>query len=246
MSSTGKQKFAVFDIDGTFFRSHLYWEVVLGLARRGKLHPKINARTLELHEAWKSRVANDAFEAFDNETINAIDDLLVELNPHEYDQALKEVLLPVLDHTYMYPKTLLQQLKADGYFILAISGSRIEEVNLFAKHHGFDDWIGQTYERTPDGKAYTGKVFKTYKDKHIILETFVKKHNLTYEGSVAIGDTGSDISILAVVDQPIAFNPNRALLEHAQHNNWKIVLERKSIAYTLEAGHDGYLLAKTD
>jgi len=49
-----KQKFAVFDIDGTVFRSTLYYEMVLEMARREKLHPNLNERTLELYNAWKN------------------------------------------------------------------------------------------------------------------------------------------------------------------------------------------------
>lgn len=240
------KKFAVFDIDGTLFRSHLYWEVALELARRQKLHKDINQKTLDLYEQWRQRQTKDAFELFDNQTIAAIDALLTELDPRSYDEAMLDVIVPLLDHTYVYSKKLMKDLKAQGYFLLAISGSRIEEVNIFAKHHGFDDWIGQTYERTADGNHYTGVVQKTYKDKHLILKSFVKKHNLSYDDSYAIGDSGGDISLLNSVKNPIAFNPNKTLLAEAQKRNWKIVIERKSIAYTLVPKDDDYVLAATD
>lgn len=245
-ASPEKQKFAVFDIDGTLFRSHLYWEVVLAMARSELLHPRLNKRTLDLYDAWKRRVSKLAFEDFDKETITAIDELFIEFDPSVYDKIMNRVLPPLLDQTYFYTKELLERLKKEGYFTLALSGSRIEEVTIFAKYHGFHDWIGQEYKRSKDGTRYTGETFKTYKDKHIILESFVQKHNLTYEGSYGVGDTGSDISMLQTVTHPIAFNPNRQLLEHAKQNKWQIVVERKSIAYTLEAHGDGYVLAAAD
>ena len=150
--SEQQRKFAVFDIDGTLFRSHLYWEVALAMARQDNLHPSINKKALELYDAWQRRSSKLAFEDFDGQTIEAIDGILEELNPADYDAVLNVALPPLLDHTYMYTKDLLVKLKADGYFILAISGSRLEEVTLFAKYHGFDDWIGQQYERSADGR----------------------------------------------------------------------------------------------
>jgi HAD superfamily phosphoserine phosphatase-like hydrolase len=238
-----KQKFAVFDIDGTIFRSHLYWEVILAMARKEKLHPELNRKTLELYDAWKQRKVADGFEVFDNETIHAIDRLLKELNPTEYDEIVHSVLKPMLNHIHVYPRDLMKDLKKKGYFLLAVSGSRIEEVSLFAKHHGFDVWLGQIYERTSDGKRYTGKVFKTYKDKHVLVDKLVKEHGLTYKDSYGMGDTGGDISMLERVDHPIAFNPNRPLLEHARKAGWKIVVERKNIIYHLEPHGGQHILA---
>ena len=237
------RKFAVFDIDGTLFRSHLYLEVVLELARNNKLHKDINSQALELYEAWKRRAHAKAFEEFDEQIITAIDSLLTELNPNDYDTVVEKVIVPKLDYVYLYTKNILNKLQSEGYFTIALSGSRIEEVSLFAPYHGFDDWIGQQYERTEDGSRYTGEVKKTFKDKHIILEGFVKKHNLTYDGSYAIGDSAGDITLLEAVENPIAFNPNDTLLEYAKTKNWKIVVERKSIAYTLEPDNGTYVLA---
>ncbi len=241
-----KRKFAVFDIDGTYFRSHLYWETTLALARDGKLPKDISKFALELHDKWKKRVHTRAFEDFDYQTVRKLNELLHEINPIHLDETIKTVLKPMLDYVYVYPKKLKEKLQKEGYFILAISGSRKEEVELFCKHHKFDDWIGQTWHRTSDGKKFTGEVHSTYKDKHLFLDDFISKHNLTMKGSVAVGDTGGDISILELVDNPIAFNPNPDLLAHAQENGWTIVLERKSIAYTLENQNGAYLLAKTD
>ncbi len=238
-----KRKFAVFDIDGTYFRSHLYWEVVLAMARAEKLHPEVNQMAVDLYSNWKRRKHDKAFEDFDEMTVTKINEVLAEINPMHYDEMLKQTLLPMLDYTYMYPVRLKKELQDKGYMILAISGSRYEEVDMFARHHKFDDWIGQTWHRTEDGKKFTGKVTATYKDKHLLLDKLVEKHNLTFEDSYAVGDTGGDISILDIVHNPIAFNPNHILLDYAKKNGWKIVIERKSIAYTMEQTDGLYVLA---
>lgn len=233
----------MFDIDGTYFRSHLYWEVVLAMAKAKKLHPTVNQMALDLYGDWKRRKHATAFEDFDGLTVVKINEVLSQINPKHYDTIMVKTITPILDHIYMYPKKLKEDLQKEGYLILAISGSRREEVDLFAKHHGFDDWIGQTWHRNKTGTRFTGEVTATYKDKHLLLEKLVEKHNLTYEDSFAVGDTAGDISIMETVANPIAFNPNHVLLEHAKKRGWKIVIERKSIAYTLEQKDGSYVLA---
>lgn len=241
-----RRKFAVFDIDGTYFRSALYWEVALAMARAEKLHPEVNQMALELYSSWKRREHKRSFEDFDYKTVAKINEVLADIDPAHYDHILKEALPPLLDHVYVYSKELKEKLQAEGYFIIAISGSRREEVDIFAKYHGFDDWAGQIWHRTDNGKKFTGEVTPTYKDKHLLLEEFVKKHSLTYKDSYGVGDTGGDISMLETVDNPIAFNPNHILLEHARKKGWKIVIERKSIAYELESKNGTHILAKAD
>jgi phosphoserine phosphatase len=47
--------------------------------------------------------------------------------------------------------------------------------------------------------------------------------------------------MLEAAEQPIAFNPSEGLFKHAKESNWKIVIERKNIAYEL-AQKDGDLV----
>jgi len=239
-----KKKFAVFDIDGTYFRFQLYWQTALALAEEGMMPPDVSKLALTLYDKWKNRTHDKAFEDFDRQSVTKINECLHEINPSDFDRIMKKHITSKLDHINLYPKKLKEKLQSEGYVIIAISGSRKEEVELFAKHHGFDDWIGQEWHRSKDGKRFTGDISHTHKDKDKLLEVFVKKHNLTYTDSYAIGDSAGDISLLEVVDNPIVFNPNHSLLDHAKERGWKIVIERKSISYTLEQGSDGtYQLA---
>lgn len=56
------------------------------------------------------------------------------------------------------------------------------------------------------------------------------------EDSYGVGDTASDISMLEIVDRPIAFNPNHQLYDHARKAGWRIVVERKDMVYDLTTG----------
>ena len=65
-------------------------------------------------------------------------------------------------------------------------------------------------------------------------------------GSVAVGDSASDVSMMELVELPIALNPEKKLYEHAKKRSWKIVLERKNMVYELEATDGNYRLAKAN
>ena len=54
------------------------------------------------------------------------------------------------------------------------------------------------------------------------------------EGYVGMGDTLSDVGFLEMVSTPVAFNPNRDLLDVARERDWPIVVERKDVIYNLQ------------
>jgi len=70
-------------------------------------------------------------------------------------------------------------------------------------------------------------------DKAKVLERAVQKEGLTLEGSIGVGDTEGDITMLSKVEQPICFNPNQLLYNEAKKQGWKIVVERKDVIYEI-------------
>ena len=69
--------------------------------------------------------------------------------------------------------------------------------------------------------------------KHEHLHELINKHGLSRHDSVGVGDTASDIDMLGMVSEPICFNPNKQLHQHAKIAGWKIVVERKDVIYEL-------------
>jgi phosphoserine phosphatase len=99
---------------------------------------------------------------------------------------------------------------------------------------GFDKSYGTWYD-TGASNRFTGEIV----DEHIIMNKAsvftraLEKEKLQLAGSIAVGDTESDISMLTMVETPIAFNPNRLLYRHAKKHDWKIVVERKDVIYEI-------------
>jgi phosphoserine phosphatase len=67
-------------------------------------------------------------------------------------------------------------------------------------------------------------------------------HQASWDKSIAVGDSESDIPLLSSVKNPIAFNPTKQLFNHAKENHWNIVVERKNVIYQLGPGSQNYTL----
>ncbi|MEK7603403.1 MAG: HAD family phosphatase [Patescibacteria group bacterium] len=234
-------KFAVFDIDGTLIRWQLYHAVVDRMAKLGHLgldaHEKLHIERMK----WKRRESPGAFLEYEQFLVKLYESVLDKLDPRVFDRIAREIAYEYKDQVYTYTKNLLNKLKQKGYFCLAISGSHHELVGLVAKDHGFDDWIGSIYHRAA-GK-FTGNKQVSSHDKASTLKSLIKKHQLNLKNSYAVGDTASDVGMLAMVENPIAFNPNSELLDHAKNNGWPLVIERKNVVYELKYLGGKYQLA---
>ena len=237
-----KQKFAVFDIDGTLYRWQLYHDLVQTLALEEVL-PETSFQDLD--EQWNRwRGGEIGFDAYENFVVNVMVESLPHIPVAAFEAACDAVIERSAHKLHHYSRALLMQLKKQGYTIIAITGSQQELIDRFALRYSIDIAIGALYQR--DGDHFTGIISRpTIGQKANILRELVTTHELSYEGSVAIGDSDGDAAILELVEQPIAFNPSEGLFNTAKENGWPIVIERKNIAYRLESRGDELVLADT-
>jgi HAD superfamily hydrolase (TIGR01490 family) len=233
--------FAVFDIDGTIFRSGLYREVIHELVTAGHFPMEAAQKFKRLEIDWKKRRSDRAFRKYEDAIVSAVDEVLPHIRVVDFEDAANKVIKRLSDHVYVYTRRLVEELKQKGYIMIAISGSQNELVKPFAEKYGFDIWVGQYYERGDE--FFTGKIVRTHSGKDIILKKIIDEHNLDYANSIAVGDTRGDIGILSLVEQPIAFNPDQDLFETARTNGWKVVVERKNMIYELQPQEQSFILA---
>ncbi len=239
--ATPCKPFAVFDIDGTLIRWQLYHSLTDQLARHGFIAPEIYQTMKDARMNWKQRAAKDAFSDYERSVIRVFDAALKNVNVEELEQAAEEVFGEYKDQAYTFSRDLIAELKERGYFLLAISGSPAEIVNKIAAYYGFDDWRGTTHY-SKNGR-FTGakRVVAYHKDR--ALAELIKKHGLATSGSIGVGDTKSDIVLLEMVENPIAFNPDALLYEYARAHQWEVVIERKNVIYELRGQNGKYQLA---
>lgn len=232
------RKVAIFDIDGTIFRSSLLIELVEALIEKKIFHESVRADYEKEKVRWLDRKGD--YEAY----IMAVVKVFVRnIKGVEYDDFLAAARLVVTRYrhrTYRFTEELIAELKKKKYFVVAISHSPKGVLDLFCKELGFDKVYGKFYELGPTDK-FTGRILDEHliMNKANILRRVVEVEGLTLKGSVGVGDTESDVAFLELVDRPICFNPNMKLWKYAQRNGWEAVVERKDVIYQLNKRHVG-------
>lgn len=224
---------AFFDIDGTLFRSSLLIELVETFVKEGIFLPEVAHEYQAAQSAWERR--EGTYEAYIAAIISAF---LGNLKGVHYG-ALADVGRVLVrrrsKYVYRYTRDRIAELKAEGYFLVAISQSPKTILDEFCAGYGFDKVYGRMYEIGPSD-CFTGVVLDEHlieNKANIVKRVFERNPELTPKHSVAIGDTDGDIPLLESVDFPTCFNPNQALYVYAKHQGWPVVVERKDVIYQL-------------
>lgn len=223
---------AFFDIDGTLFRSSLLIEVVEQLFATGVFPKEAREEYAEAHQAWLDREGD--YEDYIDAVVAVFRTNLRGVHYGSLADIGREVVASRNKRVYRYTRDLIKQLKKDGYLLVAISQSPKTILDDFCKQYGFDKVYGRMYEIGPQDR-FTGEVIDEHliANKANIVSRVLERENVTIEGSIGVGDTEGDITLLEAVEKPICFNPNRSLFDHAKLRGWKVVLERKDVIYEL-------------
>ena len=230
----------MFDVDGTIFRSGLYREVVFELLRQKVIPPEARKAFSDEELNWRMRKSDEAFTQYSDKIVEILHQHITQVKVADYKKASEKVIQKMGDYCYNFTRNLAKELAEGGYYLVIISGSPQEVVGLLGKRLNFDLAIGSNYKHDKDG-YYTGEMgVPTWYDKEKVLQTALDWSKFTIDDSYAIGDTMGDASLLASVDNPIAFNPEKDLFELAQRSRWPVVIERKNSIYKLTPTESGY------
>lgn len=234
------RKVAIFDIDGTIFRSSLLIEIVEVLIEIGLFPLEVRAQYEKEKVKWLDREGD--YEAYIMAVVGVFMKNIKGIPYSEFLRAGELVVARYRHRTYKFTEELIKSLKEDGYFLLAISHSPKGILDLFCKEVGFDKVYGKLYETGPTD-CFTGNIMDEHliANKSAILRRACEKEGLTLEGSVGVGDTEGDISFLELVERPICFNPNLKLYKYAKRMGWETVVERKDVVYRLDGSETSHL-----
>jgi HAD superfamily hydrolase (TIGR01490 family) len=232
-ASKSKRRVAIFDIDGTIFRSSLVVEVTEELIRQDifPASARVFYRTAEKH--WLDR--QGSYDEYIDALVGAFMRHIRGVSYADFRRVARSVVTLRERRVYCYTRDLVRSLKKRGYYLLAISNSPLAILLEFCGEIGFNKVYGRMYEFDHHNR-FTGRVLheELISDKAKILKRAVLKEHLTLTGSVGVGDTESDIPFLKLVKTPICFNPNKKLYRHARRASWKVVVERKDVVYELK------------
>ncbi|NLY21432.1 MAG: HAD-IB family hydrolase [Tissierellia bacterium] len=231
---------AFFDIDGTIYRESLMIRHFEKLMNYEVIPRKIWFTEVEdLYTEWKKRYGD--YEEY------------LELLAHVYLEHLKGIdkdfVNYIADHTisdsgeyiFKYSRDQLLWHREMGHLIFFVSGSPDFLVSRMANMYKATDWRGTEYKVDEENKI-TGEIVPMWgsdSKNHAIAE-LVKLYDVDVENSYAYGDTTGDFSMLSLMGNPIAINPNEALLELIKtdkrlSDRASIIIERKNVIYKVKS-----------
>ena len=219
------QRFAVFDIDKTLYKGTLAQDFVTALIEGGVI-PK----TQQSAQNYLSlRAANSSLAEQDGALVKTLKEAQAsgEMDFSRYAQIGAEVAQQALQQTKLFERTkaLFDKFKKEGRTLIAISTSPYVVVFPFCQALDFN-FILAPMAQNIAGKVGPRSIIKAdEKNKGEWLQELVTMLGLRYEDSFAIGDSGSDISMLSLVQNPLVFNPDPALQQEATERGWQVLSE---------------------
>ncbi len=227
------RRVAIFDIDGTIFRSSLFVEMVEELINTGIFPEQARKEYEKAYLRWLNR--QDEYDPYINAMVRTFHKHIKGVAYSDFIVTGEHVVAEHKNRVYRYTRDLLLELKEKEYFLLAISQSPKDILDKFCEHLGFDKVYGRIYEIGPANKL-TGNISDLHliANKANVVKRAVEKEGLTLKNSIGVGDSEGDYAFLELVEKPICFNPNKILYKHAKRNGWKIIVERKNVIYNIQ------------
>lgn len=230
---------AFFDIDGTIFRNSLMIEHFKKLINFEVIDPEIwYTKIKKVYDEWEKRYGD--FEQYLETLAGVYLDKLKGVNKSYIEFIADHVINVNGDMVYKYSRNQIEWHKKQGHKVFFISGSPDFLVSKMAEKYGATEFRGTLYKVDEDNK-FTGEIVRMWdsESKKRVLRELILKYDVDLDSSFAYGDTTGDLSMLRMMGNPIAINPNRLLLESIREDdelskNATIIIERKDVIYKLK------------
>ncbi|MCF6462554.1 HAD family hydrolase [Clostridium sp. Cult1] len=231
---------AFFDIDGTLFRNSLMIQHFKKLIKYEVIDPSIWYNKIKpVYEEWEKRYGD--FEHYLETLAEVYIDELKGVNKSYIEFIASQVINVSGDMVYKYARDQIEWHKKQGHKVFFISGSPDFLVSKMAEKYGVTECRGTAY-LVDEENNFTGEIIKMWnsENKQKTLDEFLKRYDVDLENSYAYGDTVGDLSMLKMVGNPIAINPNREFLlsireDNNLFRNTIVIIERKDVIYKLRA-----------
>lgn len=232
-------KVAFFDIDGTIFRNSLMIQHFRTLIKFEIIDPAIwYSEIKEVYTEWETRYGD--FEEYLEVIAKAYLDSLKGVDKSFMEIIAAKVIELNGDMVYKYSRDRIEWHKKQGHKLFFISGSPDFLVSKMAEKYSADEYRGTLYEVDEENK-FTGEIMKMWDSvsKQRVIDELIEKYDVDLENSFSYGDTTGDLSMLKMVGNPIAINPNKALFLSIRKDidlkeKIEIIIERKNVIYKLD------------
>ena len=135
-------------------------------------------------------------------------------------ETLDDVLSPII---YAEALELIDEHRKAGRKTVIVSSSPIEIVQPLGEYLGVDDVIATRARIGPDGR-YTGELeFYAYAaHKAEAIREMAVDEGIDLASSYAYSDSITDLTMLELVGNPVAVNPDRELARVAREREWEV------------------------
>lgn len=234
---------AFFDIDGTIFRNSLMIEHFKKLISFEVIDPTIwYTQVKKTYMEWESRYGD--FEHYLDVLANVYLEELKGVKKDYIEYIAAHVINVNGDMVYKYSRDRIEWHKEQGHKVFFVSGSPDFLVSKMAEKYEVTEYRGSLYE-VDDDNRFTGEIVKMWdsKSKQGAIDELIDKYDVDLDKSYAYGDTPGDLSMLRMMGNPIAINPNRDLFisirdDEELSKKTTIVVERKNIVYKLDSSSE--------
>lgn len=234
---------AFFDIDGTIFRNSLMIEHFKKLISFEVIDPTIwYTKVKKVYQEWESRYGD--FEQYLEVLAEVYLDELKGVKKDYIEYIAAHVISVNGDMVYKYSRDRIEWHKKQGHKVFFISGSPDFLVSKMAEKYGVTEYRG-THYKVDENNKFTGEIEKMWDStsKQRVIDELIDKYEVDLVNSFAYGDTTGDFSMLKMMGNPVAINPNKELLlairkDEDLSKKATIIVERKNIIYKVDSNVD--------
>lgn len=231
---------AFFDIDGTIFRNSLMIEHFKKLNKYEVIDPAIwYTKVKNVFEEWEKRFGD--FELYLETLAEVYLQELKGVNKSYIEFIASQVINLNGDMVYKYSRNQIDWHKNQNHYVFFISGSPDFLVSKMAEKYGATEYKGTIYKVDEENK-FTGEIVRMWdsESKQQVLSDLITRYDVDLENSYAYGDTTGDLSMLKMVGNPVAINPNKPLFlaireDKELSEKISIIVERKNVIYKLNS-----------
>ena len=231
---------AFFDIDGTLYRNSLMIQHFKKLIKYEVIDPAIwHNHVKHTYSEWEKRYGD--FEDYLEELADYYVRELKGINKDYISFIANQVIKLNGDKVYKYTRSRIEWHKKMGHKVFFISGSPDFLVEKMAEKYGVTEYRGSEYV-VDEKNNFTGEIIRMWDsyNKQRTIDEFVNKYDVNLDLSYSYGDTVGDLSMLRMVGNPVAINPNMELIDCIRKDEIlkdkaSIIVERKNVIYSLNA-----------